>query len=353
MARPLHANNRFSFAQTQSSKKKAVTMMTQGNDYLSVRREPFLDETSYRTAVTYLTKESIPELVRDLQSGEVKHEYVGYGLHNLGSKYMDVALLRYSAGEPVAEMREPILSAINEFDKNVECEMPAVAYFDLATQDIYVEALWLLSLAKLLGLGEAHVERVANIYAADETNDGADELFELILAKLGRKSFAAEGLIHEDPYQLLLDCIKAEPEQRPALMTQFLKRWYKGQKECDWWGSHIPRKGTTVLDTGFFGYWAFEAALVTYLWDIDDRSYRDLPHYPKDLIDYARANFPLTSTGTGGIRLRCEAGQPCPREGWWFTPARMNSRRHFKAGEVMPDLKSDWGMTIWQWDEQQ
>jgi hypothetical protein len=59
------------------------------------------------------------------------------------------------------------------------------------------------------------------------------------------------------------------------------------------------------------------------------------------------------STDRTGIRLRCEAGQPCPREGWWFTPARMNSRRLFKAGELMPDLKSDWGITIWQWDEQQ
>ncbi|PPE65843.1 Imm72 family immunity protein [Caldimonas caldifontis] len=47
------------------------------------------------------------------------------------------------------------------------------------------------------------------------------------------------------------------------------------------------------------------------------------------------------------------AGQPCPREGWWFTPAKANSRRHFKAGEVMPDFKSDYGATIWQWDGQE
>jgi hypothetical protein len=59
------------------------------------------------------------------------------------------------------------------------------------------------------------------------------------------------------------------------------------------------------------------------------------------------------AASAGGRRLRCEAGQPCPREGWWFTPAGANSRRHFKAGELMPDLKSDYGATIWQWDEQQ
>ena len=52
-------------------------------------------------------------------------------------------------------------------------------------------------------------------------------------------------------------------------------------------------------------------------------------------------------------RLRCEAGQPCPREGWWFTPAKANSRRHFKPGELMPAFSTDYGATIWQWDEQQ
>ena len=52
-------------------------------------------------------------------------------------------------------------------------------------------------------------------------------------------------------------------------------------------------------------------------------------------------------------RLRCEAGRPCPREGFWFTPARPNSRRAFQQGEVMPDVGGAYGSTIWQWDEQQ
>lgn len=54
-----------------------------------------------------------------------------------------------------------------------------------------------------------------------------------------------------------------------------------------------------------------------------------------------------------GIRLRCEAGSPCPREGWWFTPAKAHSRRQFRQGEVMPSFTTDYGATIWQWDERQ
>lgn len=52
-------------------------------------------------------------------------------------------------------------------------------------------------------------------------------------------------------------------------------------------------------------------------------------------------------------RGRCEANHPCPREGWWFTPAKIGSRRRFKQGEPMPEFKTDYGMTIWQWDENQ
>lgn len=54
-----------------------------------------------------------------------------------------------------------------------------------------------------------------------------------------------------------------------------------------------------------------------------------------------------------GVRLRCDANQACPLTGHWFTPAAANSRRHFMQGDVMPDFKSDYGLTIWQWDEQQ
>jgi len=53
-------------------------------------------------------------------------------------------------------------------------------------------------------------------------------------------------------------------------------------------------------------------------------------------------------------RLRIEGGQVCTKEGWYKTPALAQSRRYFKVGEVMPLAQgSDYGQTIWQWDEQQ
>lgn len=53
----------------------------------------------------------------------------------------------------------------------------------------------------------------------------------------------------------------------------------------------------------------------------------------------------------GTVRERCAAGDPCPREGYWSTPARIDSRRHFSRGEIMPNIGGDYGATIWQRDE--
>jgi hypothetical protein len=59
------------------------------------------------------------------------------------------------------------------------------------------------------------------------------------------------------------------------------------------------------------------------------------------------------AASAGSESGRCEAHHPCPREGFWFTPAKAGSRRFFKQGELMPAFKSDYGMTIWQWDQDQ
>ena len=53
------------------------------------------------------------------------------------------------------------------------------------------------------------------------------------------------------------------------------------------------------------------------------------------------------------IAQRYESGDSCKIKGFYFTPASLESRRYFKAGETFPDMNSTFGKTIWQWDERQ
>lgn len=50
---------------------------------------------------------------------------------------------------------------------------------------------------------------------------------------------------------------------------------------------------------------------------------------------------------------RVHGGSSCPETGYYFTPAKANSRRRFNEGEKMPDFSTDYGACIWQWDSSQ
>ena len=84
----------------------------------------------------------------------------------------------------------------------------------------------------------------------------------------------------------------------------------------------------------------------------EDTRYQD-GVVPDEEQDYLRIKPAVSIEIAAPEQIRCAANTPCPREGFYFTPAQTNSRRHFKQGEIMPSVSDDYGMTIWQWDEQQ
>ncbi len=105
-----------------------------------------------------------------------------------------------------------------------------------------------------------------------------------------------------------------------------------------------------------FGPQATAMPIKFFLWRLlwEDTRYKDgkIPdeeqHYPTPEQSVAMAK------GSASIEhLRCEAGQPCPRAGYWLTPAQTDSRQHFEQGQLMPSLGGDYGLTVWQWDVQQ
>ena len=66
-------------------------------------------------------------------------------------------------------------------------------------------------------------------------------------------------------------------------------------------------------------------------------------------IDFSE-DAPLDQVGTAA---RLESGAICSRSGYYFTPSKIHSRKYFSKGESMPDLNSEYGATIWQWDADQ
>ena len=74
---------------------------------------------------------------------------------------------------------------------------------------------------------------------------------------------------------------------------------------------------------------------------------------PGEFVDDPLADL-LQDQVTGNRVERVPAGNPCPRAGWWYTPAKIDSRRLFKEGDVFPTIeRSDYGETLWIWSPDQ
>ena len=271
---------------------------------------------------------------------------------------LELLILRYTAGHSISELSRDIPSVIAAFDVYVPLNNPPpqeAHTLTITQHEAYVYVMWLLALCRLLGHAELVPTVMRWIDKNAEYNRGRDGLFEAVVEKLtGKKEPVERVLLHPAAYRPLAKATAPDAQDRPALVKEFLDGWYKNMKDCYWHGTHTDKEGSS-----YFGYWAFEAALVTVLWNIDDSSYRDHLVYPKDLADWAREHrsrvsphdpsyWPAGEASTARKPL-IPGGEPCPQAGWWFTPAQLDSRRYFEKGEIMPIIKdSSFGDTNWQ-----
>ncbi|MFC5049068.1 PoNe immunity protein domain-containing protein [Rubritalea spongiae] len=83
-------------------------------------------------------------------------------------------------------------------------------------------------------------------------------------------------------YSLDLSKARGQANTEEKQILSYLDRYIANSKEHAW--SSYPKS----WDNGkyfYFGTWAFEAAAVSAVTDIDDTIYRDHPYYPKELVD--------------------------------------------------------------------
>jgi hypothetical protein len=334
--------------------------------FRSRRRQRFLTEAFLklnRNAIDYLMNESIEAIREKAMRAEHTSSIEGVVFKDK----LNLVRLAYTAGEPIESLPPLYADAIHWFGQWHAAEGDYLQYlahkhnrdvrFDSTPLEFenlshFQLALDVVSLGLLLGQGDLLRKAIAWM----DSERGSDMLFEAIVEPTVADPRDVEEFFHVEPYDPLLDAIyTAEtPAEASTFVKKYLDGWYKAFEGVPWHNGHLIT-GKDYLP--YFGYWAFEAAAVCVIHNIDDSLFRDHLVYPKDLADWARANNVLDKikpdAGGHALRLRCEAGNPCPQGGYWFTPAKAGSRRRFSTGETMPEIKdSPWGSTIWYWDEQ-
>lgn len=334
-------------------------------ELVAKRRDPMVGFKSYADnmegvseSYELITAEVLAKRIAEAEDPEEAVMAVMTGTRRRSWDYLMGLHLQYSAGAALSVLREffpTLVSSWEEyakygkaFDQTARAGGRKVPHLDLYDTD-YWDAVRLTSFAICLGHTNL-LPRIATLW--DYENDDMDGLLERLVAPYvpGRGTPPDECTRHL-PYFKTLKIFDAEPEQRPALMATYLDEWYKASRREPYYDSHTKGRLHNYL-----GYWSFEAAAIAVELDIDDSSFRDKPFYPAELADFGRS----FKTGSGAgvsdadrLSLRCESGQPCPKDGYWMTPAKAGSRKYFQHGEIMPEVSSDYGSTIWQWDNNQ
>lgn len=221
------------------------------------------------------------------------------------STAMRYCQLLYSAGCPIPEVVSATHDMLERFHKHFDIDFPEDK-LQLWEADSYAYTLWLLGLAVLSNHKES-LNRIPGWLSPDLDENGerilggaplVDAPMKALLDLVGyrgRIQVSPEPFFPKSVYMLIPDIIHPpknpdnpfEPSEiiRGRLLRDYLKGWYKTNKDTYWYDYHKVRDGEL-----FFGYWAFEAAIFTLLLhaDMEGQPLKAMGFYPKDYIEYAR-----------------------------------------------------------------
>lgn len=194
-------------------------------------------------------------------------------------------IARYSRGDPVENLRNEFPGLVR---KIVLTDRSALARFPKGGHifehhgrvlENFRDALVTLSLGLCL---HASKEDVADVLSLCERGD---PLLETIAgAALGLR-MPMGGPAFYDAFDRLYDAVDAEVPERERLLREYLDVWYEVKMD----GLMMKDKHLVAGRPDYVGYWCFEAAGVVAALNIDDQSFADHPHYPRDLVAFYRA----------------------------------------------------------------
>ncbi|MEB3754086.1 PoNe immunity protein domain-containing protein [Acinetobacter sp. MD2(2019)] len=259
-------------------------------DFTAQRRQLFLTEEYYLKTKEY-NVEGIPLY---LKSDAFEDDGYNCGeasrWQSITWIYDALLYLNYTAGNSIEELHSLFEKVIDGYEKQSE----ALAIFHkskkpsvIATQN---ETLNILGLAFLLNRKDLFTRIHVLVNGEGESHTGEDE----IINKFFRLNDASHPIFNEGNlfalgYAKLCDVIdhvlvKKDKETAIKYLDEYLADWYQMNKNALWFNSHLDLENKV----SYVGYWAFEAAALVYLLDLDDRSLHKHLFYPKDIVQWIR-----------------------------------------------------------------
>lgn len=278
-------------------------------------------------------------------------------------------MLDYTAGVSIAALADRfplIVDAFSEWNEAHQIYLRALytefpqdgIYEYMAAPDFeilsdYIDTVQLVSVAILLRDFQS-VTRIINIM---RSHTGIDALFDELTEAYSGNENIAETCILGAPFEQLATAFHAESDSEILdTIGSYLNKWYSAMADHPrWYNGHLDISSEGI--SRYYGYWSFESGAVAYLLNIDENSISNLL-FPIDLVEYGVSLRERTSIVSdvdfNTTESRLEGGALCNKKGFWETPSRIDSRKLFEVGEVMPNHPtSEYGKTIWHWSADQ
>ncbi len=207
------------------------------------------------------------------------------------SSTLDLVVHKYGRGDAIESIQELIASRSGLMAKNSE-----FIRVNGVTENKNFSAID--------GFARVDVAFTAIALLLMPSTEYLDIFQKLLPTEVARRSYLMDLLISSfSPNHVVLEKYKAEKhavvwmepflralshnaDQRSETLALYMKNWCRMMRPWGWKPDLNPQRGKDRLFCDF----AFEAALAVCAYDIDDTAFKNHPYYPRDLVDYYRAN---------------------------------------------------------------
>lgn len=330
------------------------------SDFIERRRQQFLTEQYYEPTKLFYIEDVDYWKVEDsfeddeYNCGEDKRWTL------ITNDYKFLLYLQYTAGEDIGGLAPLFEKVIEGYEKQTE----ALAIFNKTQRPSILtnifEMLSVIGLAYLLNRRDL-LPRITTLINGE---NGGRLIEDAITSRFLHINDSQHPVLDYEADETLynrshvdwckaLDAVNDEENKKRIIksLDDYLSDWYSLNKFEVWYNSHLAPPD----EMRYCGYWAFEAAALAYLLDLDDTPLHKHLFYPKDIVAWARKNNTQSKVNQDNSTvLKVKAGEKCTKTGYWNTPAQPNQRNYFKLGEILPTLSElDWGEVYWYFDSEE
>ncbi|MDT9645193.1 PoNe immunity protein domain-containing protein [Pseudomonas sp. JV245A] len=251
------------------------------------RRQVFLDPKQYPILLEFLAgteahwqthsmEEDYPGQEASLKAWEVKRAR------------LDHLILGYTGGKAMPELAQELDALIASYEEHQRTlalcnEVPDIAPLNIEDYlDQYEEYVQVISLCILLQRRDL-LPRMAALQ--DRAGYHAEDTLIEDLLKPCLPGRADIDEWYHPVYTPLIRAIYADQaDEARELLVEYCNQWYEAFEQAPWHDSHLDGES-------YFGYWAFEAAAVAYLFGLDDSAVKHMV-FPREMLEYARRFTP-------------------------------------------------------------